>query len=332
MELTYAAIPETPPPTHVLHRGDTESPREAVSPAALSAVKGLPPALTNANAPEGERRLALARWLTDPANPLTARVVANRLWQGHFGRGLVGTPGDFGFNGERPSHPELLDWLASEFPKQGWSIKAMHRLIMLSNTYQQVSRHNEEAAAIDADNRLLWRMNRRRLTAEDVHDSILAVSGNLDLTMGGLADMPFRYQFRKSPVYDYLSEIDRPQRERRSVYHFTARSTPNPFMDVLDFPVPASCTPVRNSTTTALQSLSLLNDPFVLQQTASFAQRLKKAHRDNVPQQVTASYRLAFGRTPSENELESAQQFIEKQGLFQFCRALFNTNEFFYVD
>jgi hypothetical protein len=332
VELTYAAVPETPPTTHVLHRGDTESPKEQVSPAALSAVRGLPAALTDADTSEGQRRLALARWLTDPANPLTARVMANRLWHYHFGRGIVGTLGDFGFNGERPSHPELLDWLAREFQQRKWSVKEMHRLIMLSNTYQQSTQHNEKAAALDADNRLLWRTNRRRLTAEDVHDSILAVSGNLDLTMGGPAYMPFRYRFRKSPIYDYHDTADRPDRERRSVYSFIVRSTPNPFMDVLDFPVPSSCTPARNSTTTALQSLSLLNDPFVLRQSEAFAERLAADRKGDVPQQVRAAYRLAYGRLPTENEMTQSLRFIENRGLFQFCRAIFNTNEFLYVD
>ena len=203
---------------------------------------------------------------------------------------------------------------------------------MLSNTYQQSSQHNEKAAALDADNRRLWRMNRRRLTAEDVHDSILAVSGNLDLTIGGPAYMPFRYQFRKSPIYDYLGTADRPHRERRSVYSFIVRSTPNPFMDVLDFPVPSSCTPTRNSTTTALQSLSLLNDPFVLRQAEALAERLATEHKNDILQQISAGYRLAYGRSPTENELTQAQLFIEKRGLFQFCRAIFNTNEFVYVD
>ncbi len=332
VELTYAAIPEAPPATHVLHRGDTESPRERVAPAALSAVKGLPAELTDADAPEGARRLALARWLTDPANPLTARVMVNRLWHYHFGRGLVGTPGDFGFNGERPSHPELLDWLATEFQARNWSVKEMHRLIMLSGTYRQSSRHDADAAAVDADNRLLWRMNRRRLTAEEVRDSILAVNGKLDLTMGGPADQPFRYQFRKSPVYDYFDTRDRPHRWRRSVYNFIVRSTPDPFMDVLDFPVPSSCTPARSSTNTPLQSLSLLNDPFVIEQADHFAERLADAQKSDVRGQVKAAYRLALGREPSQREVELARQFVEKRGLFQFCRALFNANEFLYID
>ena len=332
VELTYAVIPETPPATHVLHRGDTESPKERVAPAALSAVKGLGAALTGADAPEGERRLALARWLTDPANPLTARVTVNRLWHYHFGRGIVGTPGDFGFNGERPSHPDLLDWLATEFQQRKWSVKAMHRLIMLSSTYQQASRHDQKGAAVDAGNRLLWRMNRRRLSAEEVRDSVLAVSGKLDLTMGGPAFMPFGYQFRKSPVYDYHDMADRPDCWRRSVYSFIVRSTPNPFLDVLDFPVPSSCTPARNSTTTAVQSLSLLNDPFVIRQADHFASRLADAREGDVRGQAKTAYRLAFGREPSGREAELAEQFVAKRGLFQFCRALFNTNEFLYVD
>jgi hypothetical protein len=332
VELTYAVIPDVPPATHVLHRGDTESPKERVAPAALSAVKGLRASLTDADAPEGERRLALARWLTDPANPLTARVMVNRLWQHHFGRGLVGTPGDFGFHGERPSHPDLLDWLASEFQRRQWSVKEMHRLILASSTYQQACRHDPKGAAVDAGNRLLWRMNRRRLSAEEVHDSMLAVSGQLDVTMGGPAFLPFRYQFRKSPVYDYLDTADRPERRRRSVYGFTVRSTPNPFLDVLDFPVPSSCTPARNSTTTAVQSLSLLNDPFVLQQADHFATRLADVHRGDVRGQVQAAYRLAFGREPSGPEAERAERFVGQRGLFLFCRALFNSNEFLYVD
>ncbi len=332
VELTYAAIPESPPATHVLHRGDTESPKDQVAPAALSAVKVLPAKLTDADAPEGARRVALARWLTDPANPLTARVMVNRLWHYHFGRGLVGTPGDFGFNGERPSHPELLDWLATEFQLRNWSIKDMHRLIMLTRTYQQSSRHDADAATVDASNHLLWRMNRRRMDAEVVRDSILAVSGKLDFTMGGPADQPFRYQFRKSPVYDYLDTKDRPERWRRSVYNFTVRSTPDPFMDVLDFPVPSSCTPARSSTNTPLQSLSLLNDRFVIQQADHFAARLADAHKGDVRGQVKAAYRLALGREPSAEEVDRAEQFIAKRELFHFCRALFNTNEFLYVD
>jgi mono/diheme cytochrome c family protein len=332
VELTYAVIPEAAPATHVLHRGDTESPRERVRPRALSAVKGLKAELTEDGASEGERRLALARWLTDPVNPLTARVMVNRLWYYHFGRGIVGTPGDFGFNGERPSHPDLLDWLATEFQRRKWSVKEMHRLIMLSNTYQQSSRHDAKGAAADAGNRLLWRMNRRRLAAEEVHDSLLAVSGKLDLTPGGPAFLPFRYQFRKSPVYDYLDTTDRTERWRRSVYNFIVRSTPDPFMDALDFPTPSTCTPARNSTTTALQALAMLNDPFVIRQADHFAARLAEAHKGDVRGQVRGAYRLAFGREPTKREEELARQFVEKRELFQFCRAIFNANEFLYVD
>jgi len=332
VELTYAVLSESPPEMHVLNRGDTESPGDQVSPAALSAIRGLSGKLTDADASEGTRRVALARWLTDPANPLTSRVMVNRLWHYHFGRGIVGTPGDFGFNGERPSHPELLDWLASEFQKRAWSIKQMHRLIMLSSTYQQSSQQDAKAAAVDADNRLLWRMNRRRLSAEEVHDSILAVSGKLDLAMGGPAYQPFRYQFRKSPVYDYYDTADRPERWRRSVYSFIVRSAPNPFMDVFDFPVPSACTPARMATTTALQSLSLLNDPFVTQQSEHFAARLTDIHADDSRGQITTAYRLALGREPSAEELVLAEQFVKKHDLFRFCRALFNANEFLYVD
>jgi hypothetical protein len=258
--------------------------------------------------------------------------MVNRIWHYHFSRGLVGTPGDFGFNGERPSHPELLDWLAAEFQGRRWSIKEIHRLIMLSNTYQQAVQHDEAAAAIDADNRLLWRMNRRRLSAEELRDSLLAVSGALDLTAGGPADKAFRYEFRKSPLYDYYATGERPESNRRSVYNFVARSTPDPFMDVMDFPVPSSCTPARNSTNTPLQSLSLLNDPFVLRQATRFADRLEQAFPDYVEAQATTAYQLAFGRAPSADERHRAAQFIQDGELIEFCRVLFNANEFLYVD
>ncbi len=332
VELTYAVIPETPPPTHVLYRGDTESPQDQVAPGALSAVQGLRARLTDHDAPEGPRRAALARWITDPTNPLTARVLVNRLWHYHFGRGIVGTPSDFGFNGERPSHPELLDWLASEFQRRNGSIKEMHRLIVLSSTYQQSAAQDQKGAAVDAGNRLLWRMNRRRLEAEEVRDAILAVSGKLDHTMGGPAFQPFRYLLRKVPVYDYHDVSDGPQLWRRSVYSFIVRSVPNPFMDVLDFPAPANCTPARNTTTTAVQTLSLLNDPFVIQQSDHFAKRLEGSHPGDPRGQVRTAYRLAFGRVPSQAELELASRFIANRPLLQFCRAIFNANEFLYVD
>lgn len=332
VELTYAVVPQTPPPAHLLKRGNTETPGKLVAPGALSAVKSLSPELTAADAPEGERRLALARWITDPANPLTARVMVNRLWLRHFGQGIVGTPGDFGFNGDRPSHPRLLDWLASEFVRQDWSIKEMHRLLMLSSAYRQSVRHDEKAAAVDPENHLLWRMNRRRLSAEEVRDAMLAVSGKLDLTMGGPSFKPFHYEFRKSPIYDYFDATEQRGHWRRSVYRFIARSTPDPFMDVMDFPNPASCTPVRMSTTTPIQALSLLNDPFTIAQADYFAARLTKAHPGESRERVRMAYRLAFGREPSSAEVDRAERFIARHSLFHFCRALFNTNQFLYVD
>lgn len=175
-------------------------------------------------------------------------------------------------------------------------------------------------------------MNRQRLSAEELRDSLLAVSGALDLTMGGPADKAFRYQFRKSPLYDYYATSDVPESNRRSIYNFIARSTPDPFMDVMDFPVPSSCTPDRNSTNTPLQSLSLLNDPFVLRQADRFAKRLKVQSPADVEAQVTTAYRLAFGRAPSKNERDRSATFLREVGLTEFCRILFNANEFLYVD
>lgn len=211
-------------------------------------------------------------------------------------------------------------------------MKRLHRLIMLSSAYQQASEHNEQAASVDAGNRLLWRMNRRRMEAEVVRDSVLAVSGGLDSTMGGPADMTFRYQFRKSPIYDYFSPEESPQTTRRSVYNFIARSTPDPFLDAFDFPVPTECAPARSSTTTPLQSLSLLNDPFLLRESERFAKRLESSDPDDVQSQVTAAYRSAFGREPTAGERERAAKFVRERTLFHFCRAMLNANEFVYVD
>ena len=222
---------------HLLKRGDPESPGEEVSPGALSVVQSLPADLAAATSPEQERRAALAAWLTDPANPLVRRVAVNRLWHYHFGTGLVATPSDFGFNGDRPSHPELLDWLASELLQQKWSLKQLQRTIMLSTTYQQSCASNETAQTTDRGNRLLWRMNRRRLEGEAVRDAVLAVSGKLNRRQGGPAFEDFVFIEKYAPVYQYVVD-DRPEFWRRTVYRFAVRSVPNPWLEALDCPNP----------------------------------------------------------------------------------------------
>jgi len=317
----------------VLKRGDVTKPIEEVGPGAPSCVDAVKVEFPSDPKDEGKRRAALAEWLTDPKNPLTHRSIVNRIWEYHLGRAIAATPSDFGRNGIAPSNPELLDFLADEFAKNGESFKKMHRLIVTSATYRQSSATNEKAAAIDADNILLWRMNRSRLEAEQLRDAVLAVSGKLDMTMGGPGFELFHFTDDKSPVYDHLdvTAINNPANWRRTVYRFAVRSVPNPFLESLDCPDPSINTPVRTSTITALQSLALMNDPFMLKQSECFAERLGKMAKDPAGQ-MKAGFRLAFGRAPTAAEEKTLLPFVQQQGLPSLCRVLFNANEFFFVD
>ncbi len=318
---------------HRLIRGDVKRPGKPMEPGALEAFSDLREAFRVEDPDdEGSRRAALANWITDKRNLNTRRSIVNRIWQYHFGRGIVDTPNDFGMMGGAPSHPELLDWLASWFDENGESLKALHRLIVNSATYRQSSAGNAKHAAIDGDNRLLWRMNRTRLDAEQIRDSILTVSGDIDFQMGGPSVQQFHYKHDHSPVYDHARhDPDAPGNSRRSVYRFVVRSVPDPFMDALDCPDPSLLTPRRNVTTTALQALAMLNDPFVAKQADQFAGRLERAEK-KLAERVEQAYRLTFGRTPTSDERQAATAYIEKHGLANFCRVLFNSNEFMFVD
>jgi hypothetical protein len=330
----YAVVPVPPRPISVLHRGDVEQPRGRVTPGALACVRQLDPNFRlAADSPEGARRQALADWIADRRNPLTWRSIANRVWHYHFGKGLVDTPNDFGRNGSPPSHPELLDWLAAQFRDGGQSFRALHRVIVLSATYRQSSASRAEGARLDADNRLLWRMNRQRLDAECVRDAVLAVSGKLDLRMGGPGFELFRFKDDHSPVYDHAAAgvNDHPETWRRTVYRFTVRSVPNPFLDCLDCADPNVNTPVRNSTLTALQALALLNDPFMLRQAGFFAERLRARTADPAGQ-VRLAVELAFGRPPTADEAARLTDYAREHGLAALCRLLFNANEFVFID
>jgi hypothetical protein len=331
---TYAVVPHAPRPIRVLHRGSVGAPRDLVGPGALSLVRNIPSEFELARPDdEGSRRTALAEWIVDPKNPLTRRALVNRVWHHHFGKGIVDTPNDFGFNGGRPSHPELLDWLACEFLDNGESLKKLHRLILTSAVWRQSSRPNAEHARLDADNRLLWRMNRRRLDAESLRDAVLQASGKLDLTMGGPGYDLFRFKDDHSPIYDYAAfdKTEAPATYRRTVYRFVVRSVPNPFLDCLDAADPNLSTPVRSTTNTALQALALLNDPFMVRQASHFAARLEKTEGGRSAQ-VEAAYRLALGRLPSANEKAALATYAGKHSLPQMCRVLLNTNEFIFVD
>jgi hypothetical protein len=329
----YAVLPRSPRPIAVLSRGEVEQPREQIGPGALSCVAGLSPKFEVSPENEGARRAALARWITDPANPLTWRSIANRVWHYHFGRGIVDTPSDFGRNGSRPTHPELLDWLAATFREQGGSLKTLHRLIVTSATYRQSSADRPDAAAIDADNRLLWRMNRPRLDAEEVRDAVLFVAGTLDPARGGPGFEPFRFKDDHSPIYDHedLARVLAPDCRRRSVYRFTVRSVPHPFLDCMDAADPNLNVPVRSTTITALQALALWNDPFMLAQAEAFARRSADGST-TVEDQVDKSLRLAFGRPARPAESAALAELARSRGLATVCRLLFNANEFLFVD
>jgi hypothetical protein len=330
--MVYAGSFVQPEPTHRLHRGDPMSKREVVQPAALRAVPVPFERLSHSAdiTEEQSRRLALGAWITNKDNPLTARVMVNRIWQYHFGTGLVETASDFGVNGQTPSHPELLDWLAIEFMQRGWSVKAMHRLIVTSATYRQASAARPDAMAIDASARLLWRFPPRRLEAEPIRDSILAVSGTLDLRMGGPGFSVFEPNDNYVRVYNPKKTYG-PMEWRRMIYGTKVRMQQDATFGAFDCPDGGQIAPKRTTSTTPLQALNLLNSEFVLQQAQLMAERLKREQGDDVAEQVRAAFALAFNREPTRDEIEVSSQFIKSQSLPLFCRALFNANEFIYV-
>jgi hypothetical protein len=243
------------------------------------------------------RRTALARWLTNPANPLTSRVFVNRIWQHHFGRGLAGTPSDFGHLGESPSHPELLDWLVAYFVSHNWSTKEIHKLILTSSTYRQSAIAGSEtiarASTVDPENRLLWRQTVRRLESDQIRDALLAVSGELDLKENG-------------PSVDAF-------KPRRTIYVKWLRNSHDPLLDVFDPPDAYASSPQRNVTTTPLQSLALLNGRYVLQRAQMLANRLQKTGGHEPEQLVSTAYQIAFGRAPSARERQQGETFLRDQ-------------------
>ena len=329
--------------THVLLHGDYRQPGEAVEPGFPSAITGnMEPAVLEADRyrqfPTRGRRMTLAKWIASPANPLTARVMVNRIWQHHFGRGIVATPSDFGKNGARPTHPELLDWLALKFVDEKWSIKQMHRLMLNSNTYKQASENPAvKDNAADPENALLWKFNRRRLEAEEIRDGILYVSGRLNLTRGGpsvypplpadLADAA-RYGRTGGAMWE-PNESDQDNR-RRSLYTFQRRSLPQPMMLAFDAPVFSESCERRSVTTTALQALSMMNGDLVNDEAAHLAERVVKEAGGQRRAQIARAFELALSRPPTPRELE---KFADYSGdLASICRVLMDSNEFLYVD
>ena len=304
-------------------------PLDVVAPGALASVG--PRLDMKPDAPEQQRRLALARWVVDPSNPLTARVIVNRLWQHHFGRGIVGTPSDFGKMGAKPSHPELLDWLACELVAGGWRLKPIHRLIILSSAYRQSGATNTAAAAVDADAVLLWRYPPRRLEAEAIRDAVLSVSGNLDLTPGGPPFSAFKPNDNYVRVYEPKESFG-PAEWRRMVYAFQPRGRQDGTFGAFDCPDAGQAAPRRAASTTPLQALNLMNSPFVVGQAEIFAGRVRREAGEEPEAQVRRAFAVALGRAPSDAERDAAEALVRRHGLEALCRALFNANEFVYVD
>ncbi len=323
---------------HLLARGQVTMPRAEMQPASLAAVNDLLPARFDLapDAPEGARRAALAAWIIDKRNPFTCRSIVNRVWLYHFGSGLVTTANDFGRMGAVPTHPELLDWLAATFRDDlGGSLKKLHKLIITSAAYRQSSSAiNARAGAIDSGNSLLWRMNRRKLEAEAVRDSVLAVSGKLDLTPSGPGWKDFVVERPEhSPHYQYeLADPNDSSTWRRAVYRFLVRSQPQPFMTVLDCADPSMRVEKRNESVGPSQALSLLNNGFMVVQATHFAARLKAEAGDDPAAQIDLAFRLATGRSATPQEKSQLTAFARQHGLANACRVIFNLNEFTFID
>jgi hypothetical protein len=327
--------PGGPRPVNLLRRGDIHQPGPPAPPGTLSGVAGLPSRFPiSAADDESARRAALARWLTDSANPLTWRSIANRVWHYHFDRGIVATPNDFGRMGAAPSHPELLDWLAATFRDSGGSFKQLHRLIVTSAVYRQETRDDPMAASVDADDTWLWRQRRRRLDAESIHDAILMVAGRLDTRMGGPSVQQFTLSagVHVTPVVNYTRyDWNSPASSRRSVYRFLFRTLPDPFFDTLDAADSSQLIAVRNESTTPLQALALLNNPFVLRQSEHFAHRLEAIAPD-MPGRIKAAFELAYSRPPTDGEIAVLSEYARRHGLTNACRLIVNSNEFLFVN
>ncbi len=279
---------------------------------------------------EAEYRAHLAKWISSPDNPLTWRSIVNRVWQHHFGVGLVATPNDFGRMGATPTHPELLDWLATRFRDSG-SFKQLHREIVLSETYQQSSSHDSKHHSIDAGNQFLWRAHRRKLSAEELRDSLLWVSGQLDRTMGGPGFHLFRLEKTEhSPHYEYHKfDHESEKSHRRSIYRFVVRSQPDPFLTTLDCADSSASTPRRVETQTPLQSLSLLNNQFNLVMAEHCARHFELLETDQI---VPAFFRRALQREPTQEETEILNDYLKKHGPENLARTIFNLNEFMFID
>lgn len=329
----YAALSRDPGVSHLLRRGSVAAPAGVVQPGGLQAIEGLDGNLKlAADSSDQERRLKFANWVTDARNPLFARVIVNRIWHYHFGQGLVNTPNDFGFNGGRCSHPELLDWLAIQLKENDWSLKSLQREILLSATFRQSSEVDSQAMLVDADNRWLWRKSPQRIEAESIRDSILKVAGKLNPEVGGRGYQDVKsYFFKGTQFYEPLDPVGE-EFNRRSIYRFSARGGRHPLLETFDCPDPSTTTPDRASTTTPLQALALMNDSFVLRMSDQLAARVKQRSGADSGQQVVELFELVYQRPPRLEEAAVSREFVSQHGLSALCRVLLNSNEFLYVN
>ncbi|MCO6455257.1 MAG: DUF1553 domain-containing protein [Pirellulaceae bacterium] len=329
----YTVDSRQPPATYLLHRGNVMDRGEVVEPGGVAAVSGvdaefhLPPDATDA-----ERRKRLAMWITDRKNGLFARVIVNRVWHYHFGTGLVETPNDLGFNGGRPSHPELLDWLAARLIQDGYRLKPLHRLIVQSTAWRQASAWRADAHRVDAGNRLLWRFSPRRMEAEVVRDSMLQISGRLNPRRGGPGFQDVTITPNNGTTY--YDPIDREDEalNRRTVYRFWPRGGRSALLDTFDCPDPSTTAPRRSATTTPLQALSLLNNPLVLRMSDHLGRRLEREAGQPPEAQVERAFDLVYNRPPDDEELRLAAELIRQHGASTLARALFNSNEFVIIE
>ena len=330
--MAYSGKLMPPEETFRLHRGDPLQKRELVAPAGLASFGSA--WQLDSTAAEASRRVQLAKWINDPANPLTARVIVNRLWHYHFGTGLVETPSDFGLNGGKPTHPELLDWLASEIfhlKSSETSLKRLHRLIVLSATYRQASTPRDDGLAVDAGSRLLWRFPPKRLEAEVLRDAILATSGQLDRRMNGTGFDLFEANANYVRVFNSKQQFVPETDFRRMVYAHKHRMQLDDTFGTFDCPDGGQVAPKRNSSNTPLQALNLLNSRFLVQQADLFAARIRATSAAEPNSQVSAAIQLAFGRSPTPDETAAAAALLREHGLPALCRALLNANEFLFV-
>ncbi len=325
-EMVFAGQFTSPDTTYLLLRGDSEQPSDEVAPTFLSAFseQQLP-----SNAPDAERRLALANWIASPNNPLTARVIANRIWQGHFGMGIVDTPSDFGRSGGKPSHPELLDWLANELVYGGWSLKHLHRLMVLSATYRQSNRIQADAFAVDSDNRLLWRFPSRRLEAESIRDCMVMTSGRMERSMGGPGFDLFgsRGGLNGFPPVESFTSIGL----KRLIYAHKVRMERDAVFGAFDCPDAGQSTARRRQSTTPIQALNLFNSNFTLEESQAFAARVANEVGSDIQRQTNRVYQIALGREPDEHEWQLIEPVVREHGLPTLCRVLYNSNEFLFL-